>query len=162
MRLVVADFRARRRAGVALAGFALGIGVMTFRAGAAQATVIVNSTADVVADEGFCTLREAATAVNTQAASGATPGECAAGDAGSTSVIFALPAGSTIALLAGSPIVFERSVWVWGPGMDELTLTLGAGSSRLLVFDGRIAGGNFSLSGVTLAYGEGTIPFDLN
>src|SRR3990172_6675144 len=37
-------------------------------------TITVNSAADVVADDGVCTLREAITAANTDAASGATPG----------------------------------------------------------------------------------------
>jgi CSLREA domain-containing protein len=119
-------------------------------------SIVVNSTADVVADDGSCTLREAALAVNTQSPSGATPGECIA----DTDVTFALPAGSTIALLAGTPIVFERSVGIHGPGFDALTITLGAGSSRLLVFDGRLQTSGFHLSGVTLAGGEGTIAYD--
>ena len=90
-------------------------------------SIVVNSTADVVADDGTCTLREAALAINTQTPSGTTPGECIV----DTDVTFALPAGSTIALLAGTPIVFERTVGIHGPGMDALTITLGAGSSRL-------------------------------
>jgi CSLREA domain-containing protein len=43
------------------------------------ATVTVNSTADTVADDGQCTLREAIEATNRNAASGSMPGECAAG-----------------------------------------------------------------------------------
>src|SRR5262249_20960682 len=42
--------------------------------------ITVNSTADVVADDGQCTLREAITSANTNAASGVLAGECAAGD----------------------------------------------------------------------------------
>lgn len=118
-------------------------------------SIVVNSTADVVADDGTCTLREAALAINTQTPSGTTPGECIV----DTDVTFALPAGSTIALL-GTPIVFERGVGIHGPGMDALTITLGAGSSRLLVFDGRLQPSGFDLIGVTLAGGEGTIAYD--
>src|SRR5438093_4410591 len=52
---------------------------------AAQATTIaVNGTADVIANDGVCTLREAITAVNTDTASGATPGECPAGSGADT------------------------------------------------------------------------------
>src|ERR1041385_3657256 len=41
--------------------------------------IIVNSLADVAAKDGVCTLREAITAANTNTASGAAAGECAAG-----------------------------------------------------------------------------------
>ncbi|MEZ4519227.1 MAG: CSLREA domain-containing protein [Chloroflexota bacterium] len=43
------------------------------------AGIVVNSDADTVADDGVCTLREAITAANTDTASGAMTGECAAG-----------------------------------------------------------------------------------
>jgi CSLREA domain-containing protein len=42
-------------------------------------SITVNSTADTVADDGECTLREAIIAANTDAASGGAMGECAAG-----------------------------------------------------------------------------------
>src|SRR5689334_9821322 len=40
-------------------------------------SITVNSTADTVANDGQCTLREAITAANTDTASGAAAGECA-------------------------------------------------------------------------------------
>ena len=43
------------------------------------ATITVDSTTNVVADDGVCTVREAITAANTDTASGATAGECPAG-----------------------------------------------------------------------------------
>ncbi len=43
------------------------------------ATITVTGFDSTVADDGVCTLREAVTAANTDTASGATPGECAAG-----------------------------------------------------------------------------------
>ncbi|MEO8133896.1 MAG: CSLREA domain-containing protein, partial [Betaproteobacteria bacterium] len=43
------------------------------------ATIVVNSAADVAANDGQCTLREAITSANTNTVSGALPGECAAG-----------------------------------------------------------------------------------
>lgn len=48
------------------------------------ATITVDSTANTVADDGLCTLREAITAANTDSASGATPGECPAGSGSDT------------------------------------------------------------------------------
>ncbi|MEO8136628.1 MAG: CSLREA domain-containing protein, partial [Betaproteobacteria bacterium] len=47
--------------------------------GALAATISVNSIADVVANDGQCTLREAIIAANSNTASGAAAGECAAG-----------------------------------------------------------------------------------
>jgi CSLREA domain-containing protein len=46
---------------------------------ARAATITVSSTADAVANDGQCTLREAIIAANTDTASGSTTGECAAG-----------------------------------------------------------------------------------
>ncbi len=60
--------------------------------GAARAaTITVNSTADVAANDGQCTLREAIIAANTNTSSGAAAGECAAGAAGLDTIVFAIP-----------------------------------------------------------------------
>jgi CSLREA domain-containing protein len=49
-------------------------------AGAAGAAVIpVTTTADVLADDGVCSLREAVSAANADTVSGGSPGECPAG-----------------------------------------------------------------------------------
>jgi CSLREA domain-containing protein/LPXTG-motif cell wall-anchored protein len=45
----------------------------------AASTIVVNSTSDVISDDGSCTLREAIISSNTDTASGATLGECIAG-----------------------------------------------------------------------------------
>ena len=42
------------------------------------ASILVNTTADAIADDGQCSLREAIIAANTDTASGALPGECPA------------------------------------------------------------------------------------
>lgn len=55
----------------------------------AAGTITVNSKADIAADDGECTLREAITSANTDTASGATPGECVAGS-GSDTINFAI------------------------------------------------------------------------
>lgn len=57
---------------------------------AAAATITVTSSADVAANDGVCTLREAITAANTDSPSGGAAGECAAGS-GSDAVAFAIP-----------------------------------------------------------------------
>ena len=54
---------------------------LAFASTASAATIAVNSTLDTVADEGFCTLREALLAANTNLKSGGTDGECVAGEA---------------------------------------------------------------------------------
>ncbi|HTO87601.1 MAG TPA: CSLREA domain-containing protein [Thermoanaerobaculia bacterium] len=59
-------------------------GLALFLAGARAlaSTITVNSAADVAANDGLCTLKEAIIAANTNKASGAAAGECAAGSAG--------------------------------------------------------------------------------
>src|SRR4051794_3140538 len=70
---------------------------------AQAATITVNSTADVAANDGQCTLREAIIAANTNTASGAAAGECVAGQASPTIdvIVFALSGAGC----AGSPVV---------------------------------------------------------
>lgn len=70
----------------------------------ADATITVNSTADTDADDGTCTLREAIDSANNDIASGATPGECIAGD-GADTIVFAISGSGvkTIALLSALP-----------------------------------------------------------
>jgi CSLREA domain-containing protein len=64
--------------------------------------IYVNTTNDVVADDGFCSLREAIIAANTNIASGLEEGECPAGSATETDVIL-LTAGETYDLtIAGA------------------------------------------------------------
>lgn len=64
-----------------------------------QAVIVVNSTLDVVADDGLCTLREAVTAANLDAASGVMTGECAAGNGAD---VIVLSAGMYTLSLEGS------------------------------------------------------------
>jgi CSLREA domain-containing protein len=65
--------------------------------GTAPAQIVVNSTADTVANDGLCTLREAITSANSNAASGAAAGECAAGLAGPAvdTIGFSIPGTDT-------------------------------------------------------------------
>lgn len=70
------------------------------------ATITVTSTADVAANDGVCTLREAITSANTDAASGAMAGECAAG-AGADDIVFNIPGAGAklIATTAALPVI---------------------------------------------------------
>lgn len=92
----------------------VGLLVSWHKTAGASATLVVNSKADVVADDGECTLREAITAANSDTASGATPGECEAGD-GADVIEFAITGtadftsstqdGYTITLLDALPLI---------------------------------------------------------
>jgi CSLREA domain-containing protein len=66
-------------------GWLLSLAVLaSLPASASAATITVNSTGDTSANDGSCVLREAIVAANTNAASGAMAGECAAGQASPT------------------------------------------------------------------------------
>jgi CSLREA domain-containing protein len=62
------------------------------------AEIVVNSTNDVFADDGTCSLREAISAANNDQPSGSLPGECAAGSGADT---ITLPAGAYTFTLNG-------------------------------------------------------------
>lgn len=130
---------------------ALLILALTGVAGAGGTTIVVTSTADTEADDGVCTLREAAGAANDDAASGVLAGECAAG-AGADDILFALPPGSLIALTF-APVVFTESVDLWGPGADALEIAQ-AGSDRVMIVDGSgESTSSFLVRGLTLSGG---------
>ena len=105
------------------------------------ATITVNSNADTVADDGACTLREAIVSANTNAASGATPGECAAGAAGLDTIQFALGAGTpSIGVTGfGLPSITEPAIIdgaTGGATRVELNGTAGTGSALRVEADG--------------------------
>ncbi len=82
---------ARRRIVLFLALLMLALsGVLAPVTTARAASITVNSNADTQADDGVCTLREAIVAANTDTASGATAGECAAGS-GADAITFDPP-----------------------------------------------------------------------
>jgi predicted outer membrane repeat protein len=133
-----------------------GFGVLHGAPGSAS-DIFVTTTADVEADDGLCSFREAATASNTDTASGALPGECPAGGLGDH-LYFALPAGSVIALTF-QPVTFTQGVTIWGPGSEFLEIAQ-AGSDRVLIFDGSTnASFEFNLFGVRLSGGVATTEY---
>ena len=108
------------------------------------ASILVNTTADAIADDGQCSLREAIIAANTDTASGALPGEC---PAGSGNDIITLPAGTHM-LTGGSMFVVE-TVDINGVGPAS-TIIDGGGIDRFFVTNT----GTLTLTGLTLQNGN--------
>ncbi len=104
------------------------------------ATITVNATGDTTANDGVCTLREAITAANTDAVSGAAAGECAAG-AGSDVIVFSI-AGAGVKLITPTvalPII-STPIRINGysqPGSSANTngASLGSNASILIEID---------------------------
>lgn len=97
--------RVGRRVAISLF-VATGLSGLCFAPLSQAATITVNSTADNVANDGACTLREAITAANTDTASGAAAGECAAGS-GADDIVFSIPGAGAklIATTAALPVI---------------------------------------------------------
>ncbi len=82
--------------------------------------ITVNSTADVTnGTDGQCTLREAIGAANTNTASGAAAGECAAGSSNSDTITFTV--AGTISLTSALPNI-ASDMSLNGPGASQLTI----------------------------------------
>jgi CSLREA domain-containing protein len=107
----------------------VGAAVLFAAASAARSnTITVNTVADVVANDGQCSLREAIIAANTNTASGAMAGECAAGSSGIDTIAFNIPGTGvhTLTFSSGLPIspLFTEPVIIDGytqPGSSPNT-----------------------------------------
>ena len=96
------------------------------------ATITVNGTGDTIAVDGACTLREAVTAANTNAASG----DCPAGDAGLDQIHFAIGGGG-----AQSITIFDAMVDIVDPVTIDATTQPGfAGTPLITIFGSYISG----------------------
>lgn len=84
------------------------------------ATISVTTTSDVIADDGACSLREAVIAANGNVASGATAGECAAGEAAPTVDVINIPAGSYALTIAPANSVLGGAFPTYTFGEYEL------------------------------------------
>ena len=129
-----------RRLGALLAALGLigSIGVSS----ALAASIAVNSLADVAANDGACTLREAITAANTDTASGAAAGECAAGS-GADTITFSV--AGTVTLSSALPDI-STDLTVAGAGAVTVS-----GASSFRVFNA--TAGTVTLSGLTISNG---------
>ena len=129
------------------------------------ATIDVNSVAEgLPVDDGACTLREAITAGNTNAASGVMLGECVAGDmAGTDTITFAVTlvasGPATIDLtevgdttIGPSALRVSSAITIVGPSGDSgITINRTAAIMRLFYVD---ATGVFTLQNLTLTNGR--------
>jgi CSLREA domain-containing protein len=98
------------------------------------ATITVNSLADTAADDGDCTLREAVTAANADAASGLEAGECVAGS-GSDDIGFSI--AGTIQPESALPTI-TTVIHIDGytaPGASKNTQPLAQGTNAVLVIE---------------------------
>ena len=134
------------RARVALILVILGLLVGLSAAPVAAASLTVNSLTDgAPADDGSCTMREAIIAANTDTASGAMVGECAAG---SGADVISFSVSGTITLGAALPnITSDLSI----PGGGAITVS---GANNFRVFF--VASGTVTLSGLTITQGHAT------
>jgi CSLREA domain-containing protein len=108
-------------------------------------SITVNSVADVAnGTDGLCTLREAITAANNDAASGALPGECAAGSNSGADVISFSVTG-TINLASALPDL-SSDMTIAGPGSSQLTVRRNTAAFYRIF---TVSGGTVGLSGLT-------------
>lgn len=113
--------------------------------GAQAATITVNSLSDTVDDTGFCTLREAIIAANTNTASGTSPGECVSGTSGFDFIEFGIvPVGLSIFIGSDPLPEITEPLVITGPGRSVLAVE-GDGTNGILT-----ASANLILSGLTL------------
>ena len=127
-------FRTRVRvllfAFICAVSLAIAFGLVT--AGAAGNTITVNSTSEAAnSADGLCTLREAIIAANTNTASGAVAGECAAGSSDGADTIDLTGVAGTITVTSALANISSDLV-LNGPGQG--TLTVQRSTSTFTVF----------------------------
>ena len=119
------------------------------------ATIVVNSSADdLVVGGDHCTLRDA---IEDAVFDDSNFGNCLSGS-GSDTIVFQLPAKSTINLTLGELILpaaaaTDQAIAIQGPGANELTIA-GAGAGRVFRVDQSSAATPEAISGVTIADGK--------
>jgi CSLREA domain-containing protein len=139
----------------------------------AAATITVTSTADVTANDGLCTMREAIVAANTHVPSGLLPGECVAGSAGLDTIAFLIPGAGvqTISLATNLSSIVEpltidgytqplaaANTFPMGNNATILIALSGSGATEGLRFESGSGGstvrglviGSFSGSGIVI------------
>jgi CSLREA domain-containing protein len=121
-------------------------------------TITVNTTADVIGDDGLCSLREAVIAANLDTASGTQPGECPAGSGADTIIV---PSGTYILTLANPGGVPEDSALSGDLDIGN-SVTISGTNAAGTIIDGNgldrvvdVIGGNISvtLSGLQIRGG---------
>src|ERR1700722_18639782 len=123
-------------------------------------TIAVTTTSDVVANDGVCSLREAITAVNTGAASGSLPGECAAGNGVNDTIT--LSANTYLLTLVGpdednnatGDFDIRADVTIEGAGMTDTFINAAGVGAPDRVFDLPVAGVNVTFQDLTIENGH--------
>ncbi len=110
------------------------------------ATITVTTHFDTDALDGFCSLREAILAANSNAAYN----DCLAGS-GADRIVFSLPLPTGIAVASGLPPVTE-TVAIRGPGADQLAVD-GGNLHRLFAFASASGGEWFLLEDLSVQHG---------
>lgn len=123
--------------------------LMTAQLPARAAVIVVDTLADTSVVDGFCSLREAIVAAETNSSSG----DCAAGGGQSDRIRFAVT--GTILLASDLPAIGE-AVAIEGPGRDLLTLD-GDNLFRVLKFDA-LSPTQFVVRDLSLARGFASVP----
>jgi CSLREA domain-containing protein len=131
------DFTAIRRAAAVALALAAAI------APAAATTIPVSTSADIVADDGACSLREAIAAATTDTASGATARECPAGSGADT---ISVP---PMTILLGSALEVGTEVEIVA-GNAANTVVDGQGHGPVFL----VTGGAVTLRGLTIRGGD--------
>jgi CSLREA domain-containing protein len=126
--------------------------VLLTAAPARAATITVNSTADVTANDGQCTLREAIVAANTNTASGGAAGECSAGVAGLDTIAFNI-AGAGVKTITPTSLLpaITEAVFLNGytqPGTSPNTNAFPAALNTVLLIevDGSLGGSQLTIT----------------
>ncbi|MCB0035907.1 MAG: CSLREA domain-containing protein, partial [Anaerolineales bacterium] len=118
------------------------------------AAITVNSAADVIADDGQCTLREAIIAANTDTASGVSVGECAAGDAVDTITVPANTYNLTLVgaddTAAAGDLDITADITITGAGASTTIIDAAAISDRAI----HVLSGTVILNGLTIQEGN--------
>jgi CSLREA domain-containing protein len=104
---------------------------------APQAVITVNTPADVVADDGFCSLREAITAANSDTSSGSLPGECAAGN-GTDTIVITNPKPSGFLFLSRSGAFEDNNLTGDLDIQSSLTINGATDNQTVLLVEGQI------------------------
>ncbi len=118
-----------RRTAAAAAALAVSVPLTAVIGGTAPVhaatTIVVTTTTDAVADDGFCSLREAVAAANTDTASADTTGQCPAGSGTDT-----IELANGTYTLTGGPLDLTTSMTIDGdPDDDDIDATISAGDT---------------------------------
>lgn len=147
---LISSFRRRTATGAAVALLAAAM-VPLAASPAAAAVITVSITADTVADDGDCSLREAIIAANDNVATGLADGECPAGSSSETDTVTVpagiYPLGDALVALNNAGAVDD--LHITGAGADVTVLDSG-GADRIFTLG---AGATATIAGVTITNG---------